>query len=457
MTDPASPAWRGAERAARASYGRLLAILAAQSGDVELAEDALADAFERALRTWPESGVPANPDAWLLAVARNRQRDLLRSAAHRISESLEGGGAPFAAEPDGVEPGGADPDDLDPTAIPDRRLALLFVCAHPAIAPVARTPLMLQAVLGFEAGEIAGAFAVPVSTMAQRLVRANRRIRDARIPFAVPDRGQMPARLPTVLEAIYGAYSIGWWRVSGPTTRDALAHEAHFLATTLASLLGDEPEALGLAALLSFSLARAAARNPGGRFVPLEEQDPTEWDEGLVREGEAWLHRAHALGRTGRFQVEAAIQSVHCARARSGVTDRVALLRLHEDLVRLAPTLGARVALAAALARVEGVAAGLQALEGIDDPGVEHFQPAWATRAHLLAGAGRREEAGKAYAKAISLTTEPDLRTYLEGRWQSVVTPPAPAPPPPAAGSWPPSHRSSRSPGPGPGPRRWGR
>lgn len=456
MTGPASPAWRGAERAARASYGRLLAILAAQSGDIELAEDALADAFERALRTWPESGVPANPDAWLLAVARNRQRDLLRSAAHRTSESLEGGGAPFAAEPDGVDPGGVDPDDLDPAAIPDRRLALLSVCAHPAIAPGARTPLMLQAVLGFEAGEVAGAFAVPVSTMAQRLVRAKRRIRDARIPFAVPDRSQMPARLPAVLEAIYGAYSIGWWRVSGPTTRDALAHEAHFLATTLASLLGDEPEALGLAALLSFSLARAAARNPGGRFVPLEEQDPTEWDEVLVREGEAWLHRAHALGRTGRFQVEAAIQSVHCARARSGVTDWAALLRLHEALVRMAPTLGAQVALAAALARIEGPEAGLRSLDAIEDPALERFQPTWATRAHLLATAGRREEAREAYAKAISLTTEPGLRTYLEGRRQS-LTPPAPAPPPPAAGSWLPSHRSSRSPGRGPGSRRWGR
>ena len=395
-----------AEEVARAAYGRLLAILAARDGDIESAEDCLAEAFAEALRTWPEKGVPRNPGAWLLTVARNRRHDLRRSAAHRLTDRL-----------DEVTPGGAAAmEELDVDAIPDRRLALLFVCAHPAIDPAVRTPLMLQAVLGFDAERIARAFVIPAAAMAQRLVRAKRRIRQARVPFVVPEREQMPSRLPPVLEAIYGAYAIDFPLVAGTEPRGSLADEAHYLATTLADLLPGEPEVLGLAALLSLSLARRPARGTAVEFVPLDEQDPSRWDGELIALGEAHLRRAGGLGQMGRFQIEAAIQSVHCARAVTGETDWRALRTLHAALVAIAPTLGARVAHAAAVGRVEGAPAGLAALDAITDEAVQRFQPAWATRAHLLAEGGRMEEAARAYQRAISLTTDPGARRYLEGR-----------------------------------------
>jgi RNA polymerase sigma-70 factor (ECF subfamily) len=391
---------------ARAAYGRLLALLAAPTGDIPAAEDALSDAFVQALTTWPVTAVPDNPEGWLLTVARNRLRDLYKSAAHRTSTPL--------AEQDGPALAETIPGDFDQESIPDKRLELLFVCAHPAIDAGIRTPLMLQTVLGLEAAHIATAFAVPAPAMAQRLVRAKRRIRDARIPFAVPTRQDMPTRLPAVLEAIYGAYAIDWMLASGESTRESLSAEALYLASTLAALLRDEPEAFGLAALLALSLSRANARIVDGTYVPLDEQDTGRWDVGLIAQGEAWLRRAHALGRIGRFQLEAAIQSVHCARASSGDTDWVTLRRLYEALVQLAPTLGARVSLAATIAHVDGPLAGLEALDSIEDSA--RFQPAWATRAHLLSAAGWHDEASRALENAIALTTDPVIRDYLRGQ-----------------------------------------
>jgi RNA polymerase sigma-70 factor (ECF subfamily) len=387
---------------ARDSYGKMLAILAAPTRDIAAAEDALADAFERALARWPDDGIPANPEGWLLTVARNRLRDVWKSSGYRMTEPL--GESDYAATA----------LENDVPAIPDRRLELMLVCAHPAIAPNIRTPLMLQSVLGVEAAAIATAFAVEPATMAQRLVRAKKRIRDAGIPFVLPEREDLAERLPAVLEAVYGAYAIDWQAAQQGASIESLSAEALHLALVLAELLPDEPEVLGLAALVCLAEARAPARRGAdGSFVPLDEQDTTLWDKALIARGEVLLRRAHNYGRPGRFQYEAAIQSVHCSRATRANVDMTALRKLHRALLRVAPSLGASVAAAAVDGEIDGPDAGLRALDAIDDPAVERFQPAWATRAHLLAQAGRAAEAADAYRRAIELTTDPGVAAYL--------------------------------------------
>jgi RNA polymerase sigma-70 factor (ECF subfamily) len=395
----------------RDSYGRLLALLAAPTRDIAAAEDALADALERALTRWPDDGIPANAEGWILTVARNRLRDLWKSSAYRATELLdETYDVPSALEVS------------DMSAIPDRRLELMMVCAHPAIAPNIRTPLMLQSVLGVEAGAIATAFAVEPATMAQRLVRAKKRIRDAGIPFVLPERDDLTARLPAVLEAVYGAYAIDWQLTPQGAPIESLSAEALHLALVLTDLLPDEPEVLGLAALMCLSEARRPARRTAdGAFIPLDEQDIRLWDMALIARGEALLRRAHAFSRPGRFQYEAAIQSAHCSRATRGAVDLNAMRKLHRALLQVAPSLGAAVAASAVDGQVDGPDAGLQALDAIDDPAVERFQPAWSTRAHLLAEAGRVAEAANAYRRAIELTTDPAIAEHLLRRLRGLT------------------------------------
>jgi predicted RNA polymerase sigma factor len=397
---------RAAELAARASYGRLLAYLVRRSRDVAAAEDALGDAFVAALATWPRDGVPDRPEAWLLAAARRRLLDAARHAGVRAR-------ARPALEAVVDEAQGA-ASSLQ--GFPDERLALLFVCAHPAIDEGMRTPLMLQTVLGLDAARIAAAFLVPAATMGQRLVRVKTKIRDAGMRFAVPGPDELAPRLGSVLGAIYAAYGSGWDDVAGADTRRrGLAEEAIWLGRLVARLLADEPEALGLLALMLHCEARRAARrDAAGGYVPLGEQDVARWARPIIDEAEGVLRQASRAGRPGRFQLEAAVQSAHAMRAVTGRTDWEAIVLLYDALIQVAPTVGAEVARAAALAETCGAEAGVAALAAMPASTVAGYQPFWALRAHLLGSLRRATEAAPAYARAIALSDDPAVRSFLE-------------------------------------------
>jgi RNA polymerase sigma-70 factor (ECF subfamily) len=304
------------------------------------------------------------------------------------------------------------------TEIPDERLKLLFACAHPAIDEKLRAPLMLQTVLGFDAAAIASAFLVSPAAMGQRLVRAKTRIRESGIPFRVPEAHELPERLPPVLDAIYAAFAEGWADAAGTEASDrALADEAIWLGRLVTMLLPGEPEALGLLALMLHAHARRAARrDAAGEYVPLSEQDTGLWDGAMMTEAESLLTRAAAMHDIGRFQLEAAVQSAHAIRCRSGAADWRAIVTLYDALWERTGSPVIAINRAIALAETEGAAAGLAALDAVDAGALSQYQPYWSARAHLLARTGASAEARQAYDRAIGLEIDPAIRRFLQGK-----------------------------------------
>ncbi len=399
---------RETEIVARRSYGKLVAYLSARTRDVAAAEDALADAFAAALADWPVNGVPRSPEAWLLTVARRRTID----AARRRRSADEGADHLAMMR-----------DELDAAAhasgLPDQRLALMFACAHPAIDTAIRAPLILQTILGFDAAAIASAFLVAPAAMGQRLARAKNKIRQAGVPFRVPEREELGERLDAVLAAIYAAFAEGWTDPAGTETRRRnLAEEGIWLGRLVVSLLPEEPEALGLLALMLFAEARRGARRDAqGDYVPLAEQDTNAWDAALIEEAEALLRRASEFGLIGRYQLEAAVQSAHVVRRLTGAADWTAIERLYDVLHALTGSPVVAINRAVAAGETQGAAAALAQLDALaDDARLADYQPYWAARAGLAARMGNAVEAASAYERAIGLESDPAVRRFLQAR-----------------------------------------
>ncbi len=408
MSD-STPALRAVEWAARSAYGRLVATLAARTRDVAEAEDALSDAFAAALQQWPTAGVPDHPDAWLLAVARRRLADAARHAAvvNTAAPALE-----YAAtllRPDAT---------AERPALPDQRAMLLFACAHPAIDQAVHAPLMLQVVLGLDADRIAAAFLVKPSAMAQRLVRAKQKLRDAGIRFALPEASELATRVPSVLDAIYAAFGTAWDAVTGgDSSQIVLADEAIWLAQVVVEALPEQAEALGLLSLMLYCHARRATRHSAdGRYVPLDEQQHDAWDQDAIAEAERLLVRAAKLLSPGRYQTEAAIQSLHVARRRGHRVAPDTLFSLYDALWAFAPTIGVAVNRAAVMAQAGQLLEAFAHIDALPADVVRTYQPWWALRAHILAALGRRDEAEVAYDMANGLTESPAVRDFLLAR-----------------------------------------
>ena len=397
-----------AEAVARRSYGKLVAFLAARTHDVAAAEDALSEAFASALADWSRNGCPANPEAWLLTVARRKFIDMTRRQHSKdaVDLDLQQVGEILADIPADSE-------------IPDRRLALIFACAHPAIDAAVRAPLILQVLLGLDAAAIASAFLMSPTAMSKRLVRAKSKIREAGIPFRIPDREELPDRLDTVLEAIYAAFAEGWSDAAGTdAARRELAEEAIFLCRMVIELLPAEPEALGLLALMLYAQARRLARRSGcDEYIPLTAQDPILWDLEMIGEAEEMLMRASTMGVIGRYQLEAAIQSAHVERRATGSTNWEAILQLYDTLFSLLHSPVVAINRALAIAEWQGAEAGLRALQDVaEDKRLAEYQPYWAARAELLARTGAHCDALHAYEVAIGLERDPSIRRFLTRR-----------------------------------------
>jgi predicted RNA polymerase sigma factor len=404
---------RTAEAVARRSYGKLVAFLAARTRDVAGAEDALSEAFAAALADWPGNGCPRNPEAWLLTVAR---RKIIDSMRRRLNSATVAGEFELLAEDLSVT--------TAETEIPDRRLALMFACAHPAIETGIRTPLILQVVLGLDAKAIASAFLASPAAMGKRLVRVKDKMRQAGIPFRIPEREELPSRLEAVLDAIYAAFSDGWSDAAGTDTqRRDLTGEALYLARIVTELLPEEPEALGLLALVLHAEARRPARrNVDGEFVPLAEQDATLWDEGMIVEAERLLRRAGEMGSLGRYQLEAALQSAHVYRCRMGNANWQDVVQLYDALLALTGSPVVVINRALAVAELQGPEAALQAMPDLgSNARLTEYQPYWAARAELLARSKSNERARRAYAMAIGLERDAAVRRFLQRRQAALI------------------------------------
>jgi RNA polymerase sigma-70 factor (ECF subfamily) len=398
-----------AEAVARRSYGKLIAFLAARTRDVAGAEDALSEAFATALSDWPASGVPDTPEAWLLTVARRKMIDAARRrhSAESASDEVRSIAESLAA---------AAQSEMH---IPDHRLSLMFACAHPAIDPAVRAPLILQTILGFDAATIAAAFLVAPAAMSQRLVRAKAKIKQAGIPLRVPEPADLPERLEAVLDAIYAAYAEGWSDPAGTELRRRdLAEEALWLGRLVAALMPEEPEALGLLSLMLHAEARRAARRDRqGEYVPLADQDPDSWNRQWIEEAEELLFHASQFGQTGRYQLEAAVQSAHAIRRLTGRSDWEAIERIYGALAALTGSPVVEINRAVAVAETRGAAAGLAVLDRLEhNAQLAAYQPYWAARAGLLARTGEVQAADDAYERAIGLEPDAAVRRFLQQR-----------------------------------------
>jgi RNA polymerase sigma-70 factor (ECF subfamily) len=390
------------ERVFREEYGRAVASLVRFCGDIDLAEEVVQDAFTVALRRWPSDGVPPSPAGWIITTARNRAIDRLRREGSRADRHAEA-----------VRLQNAGGRDVQEGAVEDDRLRLIFTCCHPALAPAAQVALTLRLVGGLTTGQIARAFLVPESTMAQRLVRAKRKIRAARIPYRVPEGDELPARCRSVLAVVYLVFNEGYAASAGPRLlREDICAEAIRLGRVLLSLMPDDPEVMGLLALMLLVDARRAARvTAAGELVRLPDQDRSRWNRALVAEGEALVRRCLAIDRPGPYQIQAAINAVHSEAVDAASTDWRQIVQLYDRLLAVAPTPMAALNRAVAVAEVDGPAAGLALVDSLD---LAHTHLFHAVRADLLRRLGRFDEATAAYDRAIARSDNDAERSFLE-------------------------------------------